>query len=178
MRAARFTVSRQSPDGAWVYGERAYPSQGWIDNFHTGFNLCALRDIGRDAGTSEFDAAVARGLDFYLKHFFREDGAAKYYHNRVYPIDIHSVAQSLITLGTFSDVQPGNLELAKRVFRWARQNMWSREGYFYYQKHPWYTNRISYMRWSQQWMLLGLAVLLECLTPAQASPVTGGNHGD
>src|SRR5689334_254902 len=47
LRATRFSAGKQTADGAWFYGERA--TQQWIDNFHTGFNLCALRDIGRFA---------------------------------------------------------------------------------------------------------------------------------
>ena len=39
--------------------------------------------------------------------------------------------------------------------------MWDRQGYFYYQVLPFWTNKISYMRWSQAWMLLALATLLE-----------------
>jgi len=35
--------------------------------------------------------------------------------------------------------------------------MWSKKGYFYYQKHRFYTNKISYMRWSQAWMLLAIS---------------------
>jgi hypothetical protein len=34
-------------------------------------------------------------------------------------------------------------------------------GYFYYRKLPMGTNKISYMRWSQAWMLLALSTLLE-----------------
>ena len=41
------------------------------------------------------------------------------------------------------------------------ENMRDREGYFYYQVQPFYKNRISYMRWSQAWMLLALSTLLE-----------------
>jgi len=86
-------------DGSWNYGEAA--SQQWIDNFHTGYNLCALQSIDRYSETSEFESNIQRGLKFYRTHFFREDGAPRYYHNRTYPIDIHCVAQSIITLLAF-----------------------------------------------------------------------------
>jgi hypothetical protein len=98
LKATRFSTNRQHPDGSWDYGEA--PSQRWIDNFHTGFNLCALRIIGLEANTSEFESHVQRGFDFYLKNFFNSDGAPKYFHDRLYPIDIHCIAQSIITLMT------------------------------------------------------------------------------
>ena len=105
LRVARYSAAKQHADGSWDYGEA--PSQRWIDNFHTGYNLCALQQIDRYLETDEFEACIRRGFDFYKAHFFREDGAARYFHNRTYPIDIHCVAQSIITLLAFEDLDPG-----------------------------------------------------------------------
>jgi rhamnogalacturonyl hydrolase YesR len=159
LKAARFSVSRQYDDGSWDYSEAS--TQRWKDNFHTGFNLCALRSIGRYAETSEFESSVQRGFEFYKRHFFRDDGAPKYFHDRTYPIDIHSVAQSIITLLALTDLDDGNVALAWTVSEWAMANMWDERGYFYHQKIPGCTNKIPYMRWGQAWMLLALATLLE-----------------
>jgi len=160
-RAARFSVNRQHPDGSWDYGECDCPSQRWVDNFHTGFNLCALRAIGRYGETEEFEQSVRYGFDFFMEHFFEPDGAPRYYHNRTYPIDIHSAAQALITLAEFDDLDPTSREVARKIYTWTTQNMHSLSGYFYFQKHPRFTNRIPYMRWSQAWILLGLASFIE-----------------
>ena len=159
-KAARYSVSRQHRDGSWDYGEREVPSQRWKDNFHTGFNLGALADIARYGDTTEFDNSIERGYAYYLRNFFTDDGAPKYYHDRTYPIDAHCVAQSLITLCEFRDLNPTSMQIAGSVYSWAIKNMRSKNGYFFYQKLPSYTNRISYMRWTQAWMLLGLATLL------------------
>jgi len=158
LRVARFSASRQRQDGSWLYGES--PTQNWIDNFHTGYNLCALREIGNYLGTTEFEQSVRLGFDFYKNHFFREDGAAKYYHDKTYPIDIHCVAQSMITLVALKDLDPGNVSLAQKVCQWAMGHMWDEEGFFYYRVLRAWTNRISYMRWSQAWMLLALSTLV------------------
>jgi len=164
LEATRFSVTRQLDDGSWAYGEA--PTQQWIDNFHTGFNLVALRRIRDFAGTAEFDAAIRKGLDFYKAHFFRDDGAPKYYHDAVYPIDIHSAAQSIITLAAFSDFGKDNVALAHKVLGWTLGNMRSPKGYFYFQKRSRSTVRTPFMRWSQAWMLLALATLLENAEPA------------
>ena len=164
LEAARFSVARQHDDGSWAYGEA--PTQQWIDNFHTGFNLVALRRIRDFAGTAEFDAAIRKGLAFYKSHFFRDDGAPKYFHDAVYPIDIHSAAQSIITLAEFSDSGKDNLALAHKVLGWTLGNMRSPRGHFYFQKRPRSTVRTPFMRWSQAWMLLALATLLERTEPA------------
>ena len=137
------------------------PKQHWIDNFHTGYNLCALYRIGRALETAEFDTYVARGLEFYKNHFFREDGAPKYFHNRTYPLDVHSVAQSILTLLELKDLDESNLILVQSVFKWGMENLWDEEGFFYHQKRRYFTVKIPYMRWGQAWMLLALAALLE-----------------
>jgi hypothetical protein len=159
MRVTRCSVASQHDDGSWNYGDSS--KQRWVDNFHTGYNLCALRSIIRYAETSEFESHILRGFEFYRKHFFREDGAPKYFHNRTYPIDIHSVAQSIITLLEFRYLDENAYKLAQSVFKWAITHMWNDDGYFYYQKLPFFTNKISYMRWSQAWMLLALSTLME-----------------
>ena len=158
LRVARCSAAKQHADGSWHYGEAK--SQRWIDNFHTGYNLCALQSIGRDAKTSEFESYVRRGFDFYRVHFFREDGAPRYFHDRTYPIDIHCVAQSIITLLAFRGLDPENVRLAHSVFRWAMTHMWDERGFFYYRVLRLCTIRTSYMRWSQAWMLLAISMLL------------------
>jgi hypothetical protein len=158
LKVARYTASKQNADGSWYYGE--LNSQRWIDNFHTGYNLTAFRQIRDYAATDEFEENVRRGFDFYRAHFLREDGAARYFHDKTYPIDIHSVAQSILTLVEFRDLDPVNSELALSVFRWAMKYMWDDKGFFYYRVLRTCTIRTSYMRWSQAWMLLALSSLL------------------
>jgi hypothetical protein len=163
LKVARYSAAKQHADGSWYYGE--LPSQRWIDNFHTGYNLCALQAIGRDAGTAEFESCMRRGFEFYRAHFFREDGAARYFHNRTYPLDIHCVAQSIITLLAFRDFDPDNVRLAHLAFRRAMKHMWDDRGFFYYRVLRLGTIRTSYMRWSEAWMLRALSEFL-CVSDA------------
>ncbi|MCR4432384.1 MAG: hypothetical protein NUV45_15390 [Tepidanaerobacteraceae bacterium] len=155
LKVARYAAKHQNEDGSWFYGET--PGSRWIDNFHTGYNLLALRDISKYAETEEFIPTIIKGLKYYKSNFFHPDGAPKYYHNKPYPIDTHCVAQSIITLETLNDLDKTNHELAVSALTWAIKNMWHKKGYFYYQVHRLYKNRISYMRWSQAWMLLAMA---------------------
>ena len=167
LRVARASAARQRDDGSWPYGEG--PTQGWVDNFHTGYNLCALASIGRDADTAEFEAGLRRGLAFYRARFFRPDGAPRYFHDRTYPIDVHSVAQSIITLVQLETLHPDNRALAAAVFRWAMAHLWDRRGFFYYRVLRSCTIRTSYMRWSQAWMLLALSTLAHDGRPARSA---------
>jgi hypothetical protein len=172
LSVARYTALKQLPNGSWYYGEAS--TQRWIDNFHTGYNLCALRSIGRDAKTDEFEPNIRRGFEFYRAHFFREDGAPGYFHDRTYPVDIHSVAQSIITLVLLRDLHSGNVPLARKVFEWAMNHMWDERGFFYYRVHRFYTTRIPYMRWAQAWMLLAMSTLL-CESEAKTESTETGN---
>jgi len=158
LQVARYSAAKQQADGSWDYGEGS--SQRWIDNFHTGYNLCALRSIGRYGGTMEFESSIRCGLRFYRTHFFREDGAPKYFHNRTYPVDIHCVAQSIITLLALKDLDQGNAMLARAVFEWAANHMWDERGFFYYRVLRFCTIRTPYMRWAQAWMFLAMSMLL------------------
>ena len=158
LRVARYAAAKQHADGSWEYGEA--PSQRWIDNFHTGYNLCALQSIGRHAETTEFESCLRRGLEFYRAHFFREDGAPRYFHDHTYPVDIHCVAQSIITLLALKDLDPSNVVLARSVFQWAMNHMWDERGFFYYRVLRFFTIRTPYIRWAQSWMLLAMSALL------------------
>jgi hypothetical protein len=171
MKVARYSAANQQDDGAWGYGEMS--TLQWVDNFHTGYNLCALRAVSRYAGTAEFEPQLRRGFEYYRNHFFTDAGAPRYFHNRTYPIDIHSVAQSIITLLTFKDLDESNVPMALSVFRWAMTRMWDQRGYFYYQVYPFGTIRIPYMRWSQAWMCLALSTLLEQGDQAEATEPDG-----
>ena len=146
-------------------------TQQWIDNFHTGYNLCALQSIGSSLGTDEFESVLRKGLDFYTRHFFTGDGVAKYFHDRTYPIDIHAIAQSVITLSNCPDPDGRNLALAGRVSSLAMTRMWDARGFFYYRVLRGLSIRTPYMRWSQAWMLLALASLRTRLARFHSEPV-------
>ncbi|HEX6185611.1 MAG TPA: hypothetical protein VFZ44_17110 [Pyrinomonadaceae bacterium] len=170
LRAARYVVRRQREDGSWAYGADSY--QGWSDNFHTAFVLTSLARIRRacapqleeDATTrDEIDDALGRGYDFWRERFFLADGWPKYYHRSAHPADAHSAGAALVALAELRDAEPDADELAQRVGAWALRELYDPRGFFYYQKRRLYTVRTPYMRWSQAWMLYGLARTLEVM---------------
>lgn len=166
-KAVRFSIRRQNEDGSWPYGEDG--TQRWVDNFHTGYNLVALKKFSEYTGDRDVMGSVRKGLEYYRENFFTGEGVPKYYHNQLYPIDIHAIAYSIVTLVEFREYDKGNLDLAKQIFAWSMKNMWSENGYFYYQQHRLYKNRIPYIRWSQAWMLYALATLASALAESDAT---------
>lgn len=165
--AARKSViaccNAQKEDGSWVYG--MLPVQSWIDSFHTGYNLDGLIAYEEQTGDTSFHSYIEKGFDFYVNNFFEKDGTPKYYHDRMYPIDIHCPGQLFITLHRlhkFDEYQ----ELAENVLNWTIKNMQDKKGYFYYQLKKGISSKIPYMRWSNAFMFNALSyyILSECKT--------------
>jgi len=164
LKAARFSVNRQNADGSWYYGEDI--SQRWIDHVHTGFNLTALNNFHLFMKNDLFAHELQKGYVYYLEHLFTPAGLPKYCHDQIYPIDIHAIAQSIITLVELAHLDRRSNEQADFIFKWATAHMKCKAGYFYYQKKRLLTIRTDYIRWSQAWMLYALAVLAEKSLPA------------
>ncbi len=157
--AMLYSCSRQLPDGGWYYGEDR--ANQWIDNFHTGYNLCSLKWYISASGDSDFDENLSRGLRYYTNAFFEEDGRPRYYHNRTYPVDIQCASQSIDTLALFSDDVPECLGLACRVAEWTINNMQDKDGHFHYRIYPGGIRaKMPMMHWGQATTYKALARLL------------------
>ncbi len=155
LKVARQSARCQNPDGSWPYGELHHHK--FIDGFHTGYNLEALDSIRRSLNTDEFDMSIAKGMSYYKNIFFLNDGSAKYYNDNLYPLDMHSFSQAIVTLLKV-DTCKENLLLAEKVAHSAIDTMYSsQDNRFIYQKYKWYTNKINYIRWTQAWSYYGLS---------------------
>jgi uncharacterized protein YyaL (SSP411 family) len=161
LRAARYVVQRQNADGSWGYG--AEPGQEWIDNFHTAYVLGSLWKIRGSVALAEFDldGALRRGYAFWRERFFLADGWPKYYHDGLYPADVHAAATAIITLLELRELDSGATAFAETIASWTIRNLRDREGFFYYQRRRFGIVKTPYMRWTQAWMLYALARLLE-----------------
>lgn len=132
--AMTYSCTRQLPSGAWLYGEDQ--QNHWIDNFHTGYNLDALKCYIDCSGDDEYEGMLRKGLDFYKTNFFEESGRPRYYHNRTYPVDSQCAAQAVDTLANFSKHDELSRTLALKVALWTINNMQDRKGFFYYRQYP------------------------------------------
>jgi len=150
-----YSMRHQRDDGSWFYADTSI--QDWIDSFHTGFNLQAIRYILDSGLAPQYRAAYGKGVEYYAGNFFLEDGTPKYYHDRTYPIDIHSPAQAICF---FCREGKEYQDLTDRIANWMLQNMYSGRGFFYFRKGRFLTNRIPYMRWSQAWAFHALTEYL------------------
>jgi len=155
----RWTLGHQRGDGSWHYGER--PNLAWIDNFHTGYVLDAIRtclDLGLE--DPEVDRAWRRGVAYFRRELLLADGTPKYYSTDVYPIDAQCVAQSIQTLAIAGRRIPGASDDAWRVFDFALRRMIRTDGLPLFQRRRLWHNRTPHMRWVVAPTLLALANLL------------------
>ena len=146
-----YSMKYQRPNGSWFYADTSY--QSWIDSFHTGFNLQSVLYFLEEGYCEEHRQAFKKGVSFYADNFFLEDGTPKYYHDKTYPVDIHSPAQAIVF---FSRMGKQYKELTERIIGWMINNMQDYKGYFYFQKTEGYMNKMPYMRWSQAWVFHAL----------------------
>lgn len=155
--AITYTCTRQLPDGSWFYGED--PKYHWVDNFHTAYNLDALKCYIENTNDKTYEENLRKGLDFFKKDFFEKTGRPKYYHDRTYPIDSQCVSQAIDSLATFSDYDESCLELGVKVARWGIENMQDQAGYFYFRQYRPITLKVPMIHWAQATTYKALSLL-------------------
>jgi hypothetical protein len=160
LSALDYSMSCQKEDGSWHYSES--PGAHFIDSFHTGFNLQAIRFILAEGLGEGCRAGYERGVAYYRDRFFLPDGTPKYFHHRVYPIDIHAPAQAVAFFSSMGTDQA----LVSRIVEWMVANMQAVDGHFHFRKERLWTNTIPYMRWAQAWAFHALAEYLHGPRPA------------
>jgi hypothetical protein len=163
LKSVRFSVVDIDLDGSWPYGTTSF--HRWVDNFHTAFNLECLLRIAEILNTDEFQPVLWTASKYYLRQLFTEEGLPKYYRDRLYPIDVHVIAQAIVMLNLFREhclipdaERMVTIEGALRELLFRFQDR--KEGYFYYQQTQNSWTRIPYMRWGQAWMFYALSTCL------------------
>lgn len=162
-KGINFVISKQKDDGRWNYSidPKTGKEREQVD-FHQGYVLESLDEIRRlaDLKIDEIDRAIIKGAEFYRREQFFDDGRSKWRIPKEWPVDIHNQAQGIITFTKLSYLNSEYLLFAKKIAEWTIDNMQDKSGYFYFRKGRFMTNKISYMRWSNAWMLLALTELL------------------
>lgn len=153
-QAAAFVMKHQRDNGSWIYSTSK--AGKWIDNYHTGYVLVCLKDYQNYCNDYSFEKNLEQGFEFYQRNFFLPNGHPKFYDGNPYPVDCTAAAQSLLTLTQF-----GEKVMAERTARFMIQNMQSNNGAFYFRKYKTHTNKTSFMRWSNAWMMTGMAALAQ-----------------
>ncbi len=159
LKGGMLAVRMQNEDGSWYYGLGSRAMR-YIDNFHTAFNILALMEIYRATENGAIKSSMEKGFRYWRGNFFSRDMLPKYYHNRLYPLDIHSYATAIVLLSRM-----GKTDDARRLIETAAKRMFDeKRNHWYFQEHRHYRIKIPYMRWSIAWMAYALSVFLDKMT--------------
>ena len=158
-KMVNWVLSLRTDYDAWHYTD---PPTNYVknhDNYHTGGIVDGLFDFMRVSGDKKCEEIYWKGLDFYAKELFEEDGAPKWRNHKSYPYDVHGSAQGILSFAKAAEVRPEYLKLAQKIAHWADENLSSPDGGFFYQKHKYFTMKFDLMRWNNSWMAWALAEL-------------------
>jgi hypothetical protein len=155
-----FVLDGQNPDGSWYYTDPKSKDGRFvdtIDNRHTGFVLEHLKIAAAILDRSELDTALVRGWNYYTQNLF--DGyLPKWSPEQVYPIDIHDVAQAIIT-----SLQMGEIEFSSKIMEFALNYFFNGKDEFYYKLFEnGNLNKTVFIRWGQAWMFRAINKYLHC----------------
>lgn len=147
----QFTIQNQNKKGSWDYSD----TSPIIDNRHTGFVLSALSKIYHYNQSVEIKESLDRGSEYYYNYLF-DKGIPKWSEEQTYPVDIHDVAQAIITA-----VDLRKHELANELIEFSIVKMSNRENQFYYKLFEnEKNNEAIFLRWGQAWMYYALIYYL------------------
>jgi hypothetical protein len=132
----------------------------WIDSYHTGYVLESLHGFSQATGDRSYEESLIRGFNYFKSVFFEDDGTPRYYSHKTYPIDIQCASQGIQTLVNLQKLDPSSIGVAEKVALWTMKNMQDGNGYFYFRKYPFITNKTPMFHWGQATMLSALGHLL------------------
>ena len=160
-RLMNYVVDKKTDYGAWYYTHPPKDSHITHDNYHTGYIVDAILDYSDATADKTFMDSYFRGLEYYNKNLFLNNGAPKFMSDQVYPFDIHGAAQGIITFCKAARFDEKYVRRACNIANWAMTNMQDqKEGCFYYQKRRLYTKKFTLMRWCNSWMARALSELI------------------
>lgn len=171
LKAIDFAIHYQKDDGRWNYNVNLDTGKEQLQvDFHQGYVLDSIYETAKYCGAKDnmYQESFAKGLSFYFEEQVLENGQTPWRLPRKWPVEIHNQAQMIIMLSKYGLNTPELKAKLERVIDYTISNMQDKEGFFYYQKHSFYTIKIPYMRWSQAWMFLALSTYLRCTEQATA----------
>ena len=164
LRSTDFVLAKQKEDGKWNYSIHLETGKERTQiDFHQGYVIDSLAYVIQyiSSAPQRYKKALKRGLAYYKKQQFFENGQSYYRVPSKWPVEIHNQAQGIVTFARQQQYDASYLNLSETIARYTIENMQSPKGSFYYKKYPWITIKTPFMRWSQAWMFLALTELIE-----------------
>jgi hypothetical protein len=161
-RNLNFVLSSQNSDGSWLYSVDG--KRDFVDHFHTCFVLKALAKTEKLTADAGCAAAIERGVDYYVKCLFDEQGLPKPFSKAprltVYRRELYDYAEcinlSMLLGGRFKELDRcGAAVLADVFLRWQKA-----DGSFRARELLYGWDNVPMHRWAQSQMFRSLCFLL------------------
>ena len=161
-RNLKFVLDNQNPDGSWFYAVDGV--RDFVDHYHTCFVMKALAKIHTLTGHAATLKALGKGVNYYLKNLFDEDGLPKPFSKAprltVYKRELYDCAECinlcLLLRGRFSQLETTLETVVKGILKdWIKS-----DGSFRSRRLHVGWDNVPMHRWGQSQMFRALALYL------------------
>ncbi len=160
IRSLSFVMNRQNEDGSWYYSFSEHDKPSIIDNYHTGYvieSIIIIKKITKDSFI--YDVQLNKSIEYFADNLFTTDDIPKLRNDKIYPIDIQSCAQSILTFIQIKDIDEKYENRDFDLLKWTIENLYS-NGHYYYRKYKsGMVDKTPYIRWGDAWMFKAACLL-------------------
>jgi hypothetical protein len=157
-----FVLENQNADGSWPYAKDGM--RDFVDHFHTCFVMKALAKIYQLNGDQRILAALAKGVDYYLKNLFGEDGMPRPFSKAprltLYKCELYDCAECINLCLLLRQDFPQLQKPLERVVAGILKNWVKPDGSFRSRKLIFGWDNVPMHRWAQAQMFRALAFYL------------------
>jgi hypothetical protein len=157
-----FVLAAQNADGSWPYAKDGV--RDFVDHFHTCFVMKAMAKIHLLTGDPRILSALKRGVDYYLKNLFAEDGMPRPFSKAprltVYKCELYDCAECINLCLLLEKHFPQLGTALQTVVAGILANWIKPDGSFRSRKLIFGWDNVPMHRWAQSQMFRSLAFYL------------------
>jgi hypothetical protein len=157
-----FVLAAQNADGSWPYAKDGV--RDFVDHFHTCFVMKALAKVYFVTGEKKILDALKRGVDYYQKNLFSEDGMPRPFavapRMVVYKCELYDCAECINLCVLLRQEIPSLQKTLETVIAGILKNWVKPDGSFRSRKLILGWDNVPMHRWAQSQMFRALAFYL------------------
>ena len=161
-RNLNFVLENQNADGSWFYATDS--ARDFVDHYHTCFVMKALAKIHTLTGNDRCLDTLSRGVDYYLKNLFAEDGLPKPFSKAprltVYKRELYDCAECINLCLLLRDRLPQLQSTLDTVLAGVLDKWIKSDGSFRSRRLHFGWDNVPMHRWGQSQMFRALAFYL------------------
>jgi hypothetical protein len=158
-----FVLESQNADGSWPYAKDGV--RNFVDHFHTCFVMKALAKIHALTDETRVLDALTRGVEYYLKNLFGEDGMPRPFSKAprltVYKGELYDCAECINLCLLLRSHFPQLEKVLETVTSRILEDWVKRDGSFRSRKLIFGWDNVPMHRWAQSQMFRSLAFYLK-----------------